>query len=561
MFSWLGSFFATSLMDISVYDILVLFIFVASLVLTIIFSLIIIATKVRKLNNDLQDQSNSQIASHKAILDNLEIIVSHIKNIENSPSPSPVKRSANKHISQKNEVISENVRFATEEDSAKYHESNAQDDGNHYNNQKPNKVIDNHDYVEHDDKNEVNNDNVTINTQHEVIEDSKFLNKPKDYKLPSMALNIIHDEENNKNASATIPPVNNIVVNPSNIDANVTPPLRLPAPQNMYNYPNSNYTGEGNYQQNQLASPLAKATSPDNSFKPIQVPSIDSFVNNSGTNVNNRIEELRSRLQAVKNANQSSVSRFNNIKASNSSTFANIGNLPRPSTNGIRDRIANKGQNTISSRFNNQQTGKPFLQQSSNPTIGRLANINNNRLNNLISGSSNRLPLSKRDTEGQNNARVISNPRLKTSTNIRARESNASNRQNVLDRPVNNVRSSANSRSNSRLSARNNAGATSRLFSNRNKNSNSLSLRDSSTQSTASNRRPLRPESSPVRSSSNRSSSVGSNERSISSASSTSTNNRREREVSTRRSSGVSGLASRSARPRMARSSRESNRR
>ncbi len=71
-------FFSLSLLELSVYDLVVLILFVVSLVLTLIFALVVIATKVRKLDKDIENQISEQISSEKVIINYLDLIINHL---------------------------------------------------------------------------------------------------------------------------------------------------------------------------------------------------------------------------------------------------------------------------------------------------------------------------------------------------------------------------------------------------------------------------------------------------------------------------------------------------
>ena len=78
MLESITKFFSLSLLELSVYDLVILVLFSLSLILTLIFALIVIATKVRKLNNDIDSQINEQISNEKAIINYLDVIMNHL---------------------------------------------------------------------------------------------------------------------------------------------------------------------------------------------------------------------------------------------------------------------------------------------------------------------------------------------------------------------------------------------------------------------------------------------------------------------------------------------------
>ncbi|MFL1780909.1 hypothetical protein ABSA28_00618 [Candidatus Hepatincolaceae symbiont of Richtersius coronifer] len=74
----IASFLSSSLMELSVFDLVILILFTLAIVITIVFSLFAIATKVRKLNNDITDQSNTAISNDKIILNQLDTIIDRL---------------------------------------------------------------------------------------------------------------------------------------------------------------------------------------------------------------------------------------------------------------------------------------------------------------------------------------------------------------------------------------------------------------------------------------------------------------------------------------------------
>ncbi|MDR2008602.1 MAG: hypothetical protein LBQ34_06500 [Alphaproteobacteria bacterium] len=80
MLESITKFFSLSLLELSVYDLVILVLFVVSLILTLVFGLIVVATKVRKLDNDIESQISKQISSDKAIINYLDVIMNQLSN-------------------------------------------------------------------------------------------------------------------------------------------------------------------------------------------------------------------------------------------------------------------------------------------------------------------------------------------------------------------------------------------------------------------------------------------------------------------------------------------------
>lgn len=74
MLDTLRVFFSSSITSLSVYDILVLVLFVLALVLTIVFSIILVAAKVRQLDQDVSSRIDENIELDKTILNYLDNI-------------------------------------------------------------------------------------------------------------------------------------------------------------------------------------------------------------------------------------------------------------------------------------------------------------------------------------------------------------------------------------------------------------------------------------------------------------------------------------------------------
>ncbi|MDR0483825.1 MAG: hypothetical protein LBH40_00905, partial [Alphaproteobacteria bacterium] len=80
MLESITNFFSLSLLELSVYDLVILVLFAVSLILTLVFGLIVIATKVRKLDSDIDSQISKQISNDKAIINYLDVIMNQLSN-------------------------------------------------------------------------------------------------------------------------------------------------------------------------------------------------------------------------------------------------------------------------------------------------------------------------------------------------------------------------------------------------------------------------------------------------------------------------------------------------
>lgn len=328
MVSSLGKFFSTSIVKLSVYDVFVLLIFVVALILTIIFSLIIIATKVRRLNSDFNDHSNAQIASNKAILDNLDVVVSHLEHQDHvgSSHSQPTKRVAHES-NYRNSAMDEDEKSLNIEEQ-EYLDSNEEKERVKSEDYSDENEIEKEDNHRKQGKKDINNkkhhepeQEIVINTEHPVIDQAEILPKPINYKLPSMALNIINDNEkldnNHQNANEQprqIPTTKNVSSNQEPLVVTSSLP-QLPNSTNPQYLPNleqqrNNFNPNSHMPQRSMSRP----------FDEIQLPSLNNYNNSSanmanfgGNSAKERIEQMRAKLNSQGSPLTSSSSSAQNI--------------------------------------------------------------------------------------------------------------------------------------------------------------------------------------------------------------------------------------------------------
>ena len=468
MFNSMITFFSLILDKITPYDIVIICGFIMSLILAIIFSLIVIATKLRKINSDITNQNNEVLSNYRILLSyltllgnpnpkenvlnssNKKIEGNPVKNITNeddvkivnkdyiktlSDNTKNIQSLSNKEIKNIENTQTESPKFdeinlkLLEKNSNLNSESKNDENKDHllltYQNEqtsdKESTQENNEEFIETDSNNEHN-----INLQHKPV--IHFSNKSTELSEENKGTNLDFRKEKLKNVNTYLSNKFKSVKNPSSF--------------NNFNRLNQNVENKENSTDPDLneslnSSPIRPTLPLRNSAfslrANVNIPSTNdsnrpSFNNNNNNN-NNSINKLPTPTrQSILPQRDTRVAQN---KTSATSSLPNRPNIARP-TSGQQTR-----QTASSSSLNRQ----PSLTSRSTPST-------QNRTSTANSPSTlNRTSASARPTSGQPTRQTASSSSLNRQSSLTSRSTpSTQNRTSTANSPSTLNRTSASAR-------------------------------------------------------------------------------------------------------------------